>query len=193
MMTIRKHINPHALSALLELQPTHLVSFIGELTDQLIRETRAMNLAAPNCDQIREVESVIFGYVRDANPGHFLEPPAPDPRAAPRVIPHPNFGTRAPTPTDPRVRASTDLAKYDAENVGRQAVNAAWLVAHPDVYGYAYVAKGFPLSDPWCLVDGAEQMRDGSVTLWYAGGSEKNVSSDFELYVSRKDIERTES
>jgi hypothetical protein len=29
---------------------------------------KALGLDTPNCDQIREVEAVMYGYVRDANP-----------------------------------------------------------------------------------------------------------------------------
>jgi hypothetical protein len=191
-MTIRTHINPRALSTLLEEQPEELVAPIGALADEIIRQTRALGLNAPNCDPIREVECVIFRYLRDANPGHFIEPAVPSPSCAPRIIPHPNF-TQPGDQARPIVNASTDLPKYLAELAGRQAVNAAWLAAHPDVSGYLYTEHRERCGeDPWTLIDGAEQMRDGTVTLHYGRAGEKNVPSDFEVYVARRDTESNE-
>lgn len=81
-MTIRNFISPRDLSgqlalleACVENAPDGTFEFekrartaIGDITDTLLRKTRALNLNAPSCDQIREVEAVIYGYLREANP-----------------------------------------------------------------------------------------------------------------------------
>jgi hypothetical protein len=41
---------------------------IGDCADRLMEGLKALGLDTPNCDQIREVEAVMYGYVRDANP-----------------------------------------------------------------------------------------------------------------------------
>lgn len=84
-MTIRKFISPRDLSgqlSLLEACAEHapdgcyehekrVLSAIGDIATMILRQTRALGLIAPNCDQIREVEAVIYGYMREANPLDF--------------------------------------------------------------------------------------------------------------------------
>lgn len=45
-----------------------IVNLIADLTDTLIRKTRAMGLDAPNCDEAREVECALYAYIAEANP-----------------------------------------------------------------------------------------------------------------------------
>ncbi len=84
-MTIRQSINPERLNSFLTLAEAcaenapqgsyeterKAVKLIGWLADELIVQARELGLKAPNCDQIREVESVVYGYLRDANPEAF--------------------------------------------------------------------------------------------------------------------------
>jgi len=84
-MTIRRNLNAAEMSGRLALIETmdetapvplyfavrSVRELIGEKCDDLIRDVHALNLAAPNCDQIREVESVMYAYVADANPHPF--------------------------------------------------------------------------------------------------------------------------
>lgn len=62
-------------------------ALIGGLADRLIQDVRALGLKADNCDSIREVEAVIYGYLKASNPeatvfavsegfGHWLDTPA---------------------------------------------------------------------------------------------------------------------
>jgi hypothetical protein len=45
---------------------------IGATIDGFIQQMQALQLAIPNCDQAREVEAVLYGWVADANPDTFL-------------------------------------------------------------------------------------------------------------------------
>lgn len=45
-----------------------LRALIGETADRLMADLRALGYQADNCDLIREVEAVIYGYVKDSNP-----------------------------------------------------------------------------------------------------------------------------
>lgn len=45
-----------------------LNDLLGDTCDEFMRQLKAMGLKTPNCDQIREVECVLYGYVVDANP-----------------------------------------------------------------------------------------------------------------------------
>ncbi len=81
-MTIRRNVNIDALNdrynyleRCAEKAPdgTYALSkatveTIGEIADDIMRRVRALGLRANNCDGIREVEAVIYGYVADANP-----------------------------------------------------------------------------------------------------------------------------
>lgn len=81
-MAIRKHIDAKQLSdrlSNLEACANNapdgtyeheklVVEFIGDTVDGILREAKALGLKTPNCDQIREVEAVIYGYLTDANP-----------------------------------------------------------------------------------------------------------------------------
>lgn len=81
-MTIRSHLNPQKLNEKLQFleacaenapagtyeDAKALRRLIGASVDNLIRDLKAAGYDTPNCDQAREVEAVIYGYVRDANP-----------------------------------------------------------------------------------------------------------------------------
>ena len=41
---------------------------LGEFCDDFITAVRGLGLEAPNCDAIREVESVLYGFIAEANP-----------------------------------------------------------------------------------------------------------------------------
>jgi hypothetical protein len=45
-----------------------IVDLVGELADRLMEGLRELQLDADNADRIREVEAVIYGYIRDCNP-----------------------------------------------------------------------------------------------------------------------------
>lgn len=86
-MTIRRSLNPADLSGRLSLVEDALSAtttatlitvrsaraLIGEKCEELIKEVRALKLEAPACDPIREVESVMYGYIADANPDVFAQ------------------------------------------------------------------------------------------------------------------------
>lgn len=42
-------------------------SLIGETVDELLRHLNLLGLKAPNCDPIRDVEIMLWNYVRSAN------------------------------------------------------------------------------------------------------------------------------
>lgn len=48
---------------------------IGQAADDLIAATRALGLKADNCDRIREVEIMLYDYLRASNPNNpmFIE------------------------------------------------------------------------------------------------------------------------
>jgi len=80
-MTIRNRIDANELSNRLsdlelcaEYAPEgtyerekEIVAFIGDTANAILRGVRELGLNAPNCDQIREVEAVLYGYIRSAN------------------------------------------------------------------------------------------------------------------------------
>lgn len=49
-------------------QAKRLVELIGETAQSLIGRLRECGLEANTCDGIREVEAVIYGYIKDSNP-----------------------------------------------------------------------------------------------------------------------------
>lgn len=48
-----------------------LRSILGETCDTFMARLRELGLKTPNCDQIREVEAVLYNYVREANPERY--------------------------------------------------------------------------------------------------------------------------
>jgi len=58
------------------MQARQLAENIGNACDNLIRDVRAMDLQADNCDLIFAVEAVIYDYVKRSNPGESLFPTA---------------------------------------------------------------------------------------------------------------------
>lgn len=81
-MTIRTTIGVRALNDKLNLidacaenapegtydEAKQVREIIGDMADEFMRRLQTIGLDTPNCDQIREVEAVMYGYVRDANP-----------------------------------------------------------------------------------------------------------------------------
>ncbi|MBO9878478.1 hypothetical protein [Xanthomonas sp. D-99] len=89
-MTIRSRIDARALNAALESfercadeaprgtyeHAKQLATLIGETAQSLISGLREIGLDANNCDGIREVEAVIYGYIKDSNPDATVFPTA---------------------------------------------------------------------------------------------------------------------
>lgn len=50
------------------VQARAVTLFVGETSDALLQGLRALGLVAPNDDRLREVEAVVYGYIREANP-----------------------------------------------------------------------------------------------------------------------------
>ncbi|MDI3258454.1 MAG: hypothetical protein QJR02_02025 [Sinobacteraceae bacterium] len=88
-MTIRSSIDARALNRSLTdfegvddapdgsyEQAKSLRRLIGDSVDQLMKNIREMGLCVDTCDGIREVEAVIYGYIKDANPDHPMFPTA---------------------------------------------------------------------------------------------------------------------
>lgn len=81
-MTIRSHIQAGSLNeawghfeAAAEAAPEgtyeqakQVARLIGTFADDLVNGLRTLGLQANNCDGIRDVEAVIYGYIRDSNP-----------------------------------------------------------------------------------------------------------------------------
>lgn len=81
-MTIRTSINASALNEAYDHflrcaedspegtyeEAKAITSLIGEVADKLLKDIKALGLKADNCDRIREVEAVIYGYLKDCNP-----------------------------------------------------------------------------------------------------------------------------
>jgi hypothetical protein len=50
-----------------------LAEFVGEMSNTLLRGLRDLGLKVCNDDRLREVEAVIYGYIKEANPeAYFL-------------------------------------------------------------------------------------------------------------------------
>ncbi|MGS0567052.1 hypothetical protein [Xanthomonas oryzae] len=89
-MTIRSYIDARALNTELESfercadespagtyeQAKELAELIGRIADDLIRGLRAIGMQADNCDGIREVEAVIYGWIKNSNPDATVFPTA---------------------------------------------------------------------------------------------------------------------
>lgn len=87
------------------------------------------------------------------------------------------------------VNASDDLAAYQADRCGRQAVTAqyAWdnLV---DETLYVYI-EGTP--DPWLTIDAGldKNLRSGKIVLCYGRTGEMEVDPGFRVFVSKRKLE----
>lgn len=57
-------------------QAKQIKEMIGHACDKLIRDTRALGLSANNCDGIREVEAVIYRWLKNSNPEETIFPVA---------------------------------------------------------------------------------------------------------------------
>lgn len=89
-MTIRSHIDARGLNSALANfercadeapkgtyeQAKQVAELIRALTKGLIHDLRAMGLEADTCDGIREVEAVIYGYIKQSNPAGTVFPTA---------------------------------------------------------------------------------------------------------------------
>lgn len=63
-----------------------IAAFIGDTAREVMCGVRELGLKADACDRIREVEAVLFGYIKDSNPGEdlfgMLDPESAQPHCA---------------------------------------------------------------------------------------------------------------
>lgn len=55
-------------------QAHQVADVIARAANSLITELRCLGLRADNCDLIREVEAVVYGYIKASNPGENIFP-----------------------------------------------------------------------------------------------------------------------
>jgi hypothetical protein len=82
---------------------------------------------------------------------------------------------------------SLRFALYEAEECNRTPVTAKWLLEHPDVDGYIYLARNAELGlDPWLTIAGVDALTDGSqIILEHGRTGEMKVHPDFIVFVSK--------
>lgn len=85
------------------------------------------------------------------------------------------------------VNISDAPGQYAAEQTGRQAVTAKFLMEHPDMSGYIYYADQEGIGEPWVLIDGIDALCDGSqIILEFGRTGERHVNPDEPVFVSQK-------
>jgi hypothetical protein len=163
-MTIPRNLNVSELSRRLSLledcleaapaslheRPRQAREIIGDTCDALIRQMQALGYNVSNCDGIRTVEAVMYGWLAEAAPDEFTSAEG--------------FGEHANGPDGERVKAQAQRDAAFIAQGGRDpiadALNAeaakgrrGWRLA--DIAGYKVIiaaggpnATGFPLSAP---------------------------------------------